>query len=484
MLAYIFRLLLLETLAVRRVGVPLMLNGQSFMLYADVHACITDLDGIRMCLDWRGAGSIRSCFKCSNVWGKGNRCIDGHVDITCTEHDRFTPYSEELLRDCIDVISAAHAEKESGRMTATDFNELVKGMGWNFNPWGLLSDHDLRLVMNFTTVFRTDWVHNMLQRGVMTVAVHMFLQVCKDKANVDIDCWGQLMRADFHFPAHRRHTSRILADLFSVHAEADSEKDKTFKSKASELLSLFTIMRHFVDVKWDDLEGIDLEKYAFLKACDLLDLVLKIKRDPGVDLEERARELTDAWKAAYDAHLAAYGDASVLPKHHMTYHVAEQLLLDGGLLDMFIIERLNLRVKAVAEPIENTRRNEYSLLASLLTSTVNRAQDCRAMSGLEPPVRPCPQFPSVTLAARATLCGKTVSVDDFVKHNDRVLRIAACAADNGNLLVVCERYVRIEPVWSHSGTYRSTGAKEVLRVRDIDEVSAWYFEPGCVVVVD
>ena len=90
----------------------------------------------------------------------------------------------------------------------------------------------------------------------------------------------------------------------------------------------------------------------------------------------------------------------------------------------------------------------------------------------------------VTLAARATLCGKTVSVDDFVKHNGRVLRIAACALENGNLLVVCEVYVGIAPVWAHSGTYRSTGAKEVLRVRDIDEVSAWYFEPGCVVVVD
>ena len=331
MLAYILKLLLVDTLAVRRVGVPLMLNGQSFMLYADVHACITDLDGIRMCLDWRGAGSIRSCFKCNNVWSKGHICVDGHVDITCTAHDRFTPYSEELLRDCIDVISAAHAEKESGAMTAAQYNELVKGMGWNFNHWGLLSNQDLRLVMNFTTVFRTDWVHDMLQRGFTTIAVHMFLQACKDKANVDIDCWGQLMRADWHFPSHRGGTSRALAELFAVHTENESDKDKTFKSKASELLSLFTIMRHFVDVKWGDLDGIDLEKHAFLKACDLLDLVLIVKRIPGVDFEQRARDLTDAWKAALDAHLAAYGAAGVLPKHHMTYHVAEQLVLDCGL---------------------------------------------------------------------------------------------------------------------------------------------------------
>ena len=63
--------LMLSNLAMARVGVPMMLHGQAFTLFARVTAGLSDLDGIRMAADWRGAGSLRPCWICENLWKKG-----------------------------------------------------------------------------------------------------------------------------------------------------------------------------------------------------------------------------------------------------------------------------------------------------------------------------------------------------------------------------------------------------------------------------
>ena len=64
-------------------------------------------------------------------------------------------------------------------------------------------------------------------------------------------------------------------------------------------------------------------------------------------------------------HVAAYGEEFVKPKHHWCYDIAEQLERDQDvqvLLDAFVVERLHLRFRDLADRITNPTRIEPTLL--------------------------------------------------------------------------------------------------------------------------
>ncbi len=49
------------------VGVPILIQGQERLLFARVSNLLTDGDGFRLCWDWKGASSLKPCFKHYNV---------------------------------------------------------------------------------------------------------------------------------------------------------------------------------------------------------------------------------------------------------------------------------------------------------------------------------------------------------------------------------------------------------------------------------
>ena len=51
-------------------GVALVLSGQPVMLFARFTNLLSDGDGLRQALDWRGHGSLKPCFKHFNVFKK------------------------------------------------------------------------------------------------------------------------------------------------------------------------------------------------------------------------------------------------------------------------------------------------------------------------------------------------------------------------------------------------------------------------------
>ena len=73
-------------------GVPLVVNGAPLTIFANVKHLLGDGDGLRIALDWRGAASLKPCFRHGNVWKAGsdmaNR-IEGHVEHTCATFHGF-----------------------------------------------------------------------------------------------------------------------------------------------------------------------------------------------------------------------------------------------------------------------------------------------------------------------------------------------------------------------------------------------------------
>eukprot|EP00959_Pyramimonas_sp_CCMP1952_P405627 8501293-Pyramimonas_sp.AAC.1 len=100
-------------------------------------------------------------------------------------------------------------------------------------------------------------------------------------------------------------------------------------------------------------DRVALNRISFEASCKVLDLCLDAKRCDKHGLLEVSTELQRSLTAYCNAHQRAYGARLVPPKHHMCFHVPEQFVKDEGVRDMIVVERLNLRVKQVAEVAAN-----------------------------------------------------------------------------------------------------------------------------------
>ena len=129
------------------VGLPLLVGGETGMLYATITNLLSDGDGHRQALDWKGASSLKPCFKHFNVFEKGS-CLShrrpGFVEVTCSVPSEFRSWSPRQVYNAVDTLAAARSRVEAGLMTKADFGELEVSMGLNYNPLGLLASTALR----------------------------------------------------------------------------------------------------------------------------------------------------------------------------------------------------------------------------------------------------------------------------------------------------------------------------------------------------
>ena len=81
---------LIGPLGLSTAGVPLMLNGQPFLLYGKLKYLVGDGDGdgFRMAYDRRGANAMKPCFRHGNVLAKGSDIASRNpafVEISCAD---------------------------------------------------------------------------------------------------------------------------------------------------------------------------------------------------------------------------------------------------------------------------------------------------------------------------------------------------------------------------------------------------------------
>ena len=110
----------------------------------------------------------------------------------------------------------------------------------------------------------------------------------------------------------------------------------------------------------------------------MMDLILYAKRETACP-RELAAPLMQACREHLRLHKAAYGTEFLKPKHHWLLDIPAQFFRDDIVLDAFVIERLHLAVKGVAENIKNTTAFEMSVLSGLLNVQFRKAAN--AMDG-------------------------------------------------------------------------------------------------------
>ena len=111
------------------VGVPLLIGGQERILFAKLTNLLSDGDGHRMGWDWRGAASLKPCWKHFNVFRKDSGLahrMPGYVEIDCSDPALLRSWTASEVYFAADSVAAAAAKVAAGTMTKGDFQEHEK----------------------------------------------------------------------------------------------------------------------------------------------------------------------------------------------------------------------------------------------------------------------------------------------------------------------------------------------------------------------
>ena len=249
-----------------------------FLLRAKISHVLGDGDGWIKAYQWKGAASLRPCFRHANVLklhsDLAHRSREGrYVETTCDDPAKFQNVTDEDLFWKADLLVAARKRVDDGTMTNAKLEELQKAVGLHATEDGLLCDRALRNSSAFsvTQSFTYDWVHSALQDGMMSTEA--FLMVCSlEKAGVPMSALQDFFGLPFTYPKEYACKRRHLKWVWKQSQNSETK----LRCSCSELLSLYVMLRHFVEANAG--EDLQEEVASYRAACDCIDIIMMAKR--------------------------------------------------------------------------------------------------------------------------------------------------------------------------------------------------------------
>ena len=277
-------------------------------------------------------------------------------------------------------------------------------------------------------------------------------------------------KADWQFGKAKSHKSRKLHTVYKRSA-ADDEHDKSYiKPLASEMLSMYPLLRHFAESVLDKFPELNEAIASFRAACDVLDAIMAAKRS-------RLRSAVDALVAGIERkvqthmelHVAAYGFQYIKPKHHRMQHIAAQFRRDKRILDAFVIERIHNTLRRLTQNISSTQRYEASLLAGALNAQLMRLKNKEYGDTLLGKIAPHPMSADVKVAERLMYDPKEISAGDLIVAGKSFGKVALCAASVRALFLYVHPCIFLERVSDHAARVR----------RDVDKANVYLCVRTC-----
>ena len=457
-------------------GVPLILDDTPILLYANLGMLLSDGDGHRLGLQWKGAAAMKPCFRHWSVFNKdavqrlAHESSGDYVHISESDPSKFRQWSAKDFTEMADLLATADAQ--AATMPKARLNEMHKGLGFAITADGLLACEQLRSVVQWQEVLRYDWVHTLLSDGVLTGEAWRVVtaaEKCKVATQEDL---FRFLREAWVAPQNRRDQGRHIWRIFDdYHARSNAEAD-ALKCSSSELLSLYGLLRYWVMQRLPAHGEVTPARDCFLLACRTVDIVLAAKRQE-MGMKEASVALRSALSTWLAAHKQLWGDEHIVPKSHWAFDLADHLAADPRVIDSFVVERLHLRVRRVADNCKRLVDYESSVPHRVLELHAEKAQAASAF-GLIGTTAPFPGLLGARVANRLELHGVHLAQGDIVSRGHDIAVVVAPAQEGIGFFVVLDRLrVVTFDAASRSAICGAALGRSVWMAEEVREVLAW-----------
>jgi len=196
-----------------------------------------------------------------------------------------------------------------------------------------------------------------------------------------------------------------------------------------------------------------------------------------VDLGEAATALELATTEHLRLHMLAYGTQYVRPKHHWMQDIPDQIRQDGVVVDAFVVERVHLRVKAVAEHVDNTRAFERSVLSSLVTSHIRSLETWELGDRLIGSTGVLDCGSNVRVGGRMSVYSVKYKTGDVVMRGDDVALLTACALQADELYGFVRPLGKVADITGHASSYVLSDGLALWSANELMLALAWRRRP-------
>jgi hypothetical protein len=453
-------------------GVPLILGGDSFLLKASLAHLLSDGDGLRSALSWRGASSLRPCWCHWNVTKKDSGLKEHNpalVETSCADFLKFQLQTDHMVSENVALVKAAYERLAQGNIAKSMVDSICQSTGITYNEFGLLWDDRIRSMVT-QKVVTIDWVHTMLCDGVFGCEVHLFLSRAQQKLGIGFESVRGFL-VGWTLPCHSKATMHEVRRVFTDFRHSYAENHEKMKASASELLSTYGLLRHFVCRHVQDACMVE-ETSSFELCCHLIDGILDAKHGQ-TSMNESSLWLKRAHKAFLEMHISCYGSEYIKPKHHWVFDIAEQWSLHSFVPDAFLIEKQHLAAKSIGNRVRNTTTFEKSVLSGMLNSQVQSigqlGQDFELMHN----AIPFPGLETSVVADTVSIMGVQMSVDDIVLYNDTAGRVIACIQEGEEFSLVVDSLATHRPLTPHAYICALQSRRVVWNAKLVRLALAW-----------
>jgi len=381
------------------------------------------------------------------------------------------------------LLRAANVRVRDRTWTKSRYEALEKMLGLSLNEYGLLCDEGVRSVFDPTVAIRYDWAHSFLQEGIVTTEMYLFIAHCSEHLGLrERDLCDFLKNTQWSFPKATAPKSQKLWRIWDTYRVNSSTDANRLKCSISELFSVYGLVRFYIHSQIAPLDGFQdvaaAQFKSFLSLCECVDTIISAKRAPD---HESCRRHVPILRASLAEHMnlfiEAYGDARVVPKAHWALDIPHQVETDGFVIDSFVLERLHISVKSVADLTKNTERFERSVLSGVLNKHVRELQDLQVGSGLLGRITSRPDFPNLAFADHLDYDNMKLSIKDVVVqaggHCCGV--VIACVADmeSFTLHVWVDILVFDSRITPQAAQWQFSGERAVWPVARLRPALAW-----------
>ncbi len=216
------------------------------------------------------------------------------------------------------------------------------------------------------------------------------------------------------------------------------------------------------------------EPDSFYACCRVIDCFVQAKRR-GMTMRQAGVELGFCLQAHMRLHKAAYGVDHFKPKHHWLFDCHAIIIkdIDLQMFDAFVLERMHLTAKGVADLQDNTSRYERSVLAGVLNVQCRLLQGVASASLLDVHVAPLPGYPDALVSDNMQVRGEHFSVGDLIRcGGNRAREVLACVKEHDAFYVIVNELSLIEALTPQSSTWRFTGSTIVCSAAHITQTLA------------